>query len=101
MSVALNLWSGKHGEIKRFLEIFYEKEVKMDADVDKWICVYKKPLEAVDMISAVIDNIDKYEITVCIQVEEGDIHTITLENHNDIIKGMFSLFYEDFSQALC
>ena len=97
MAISVTLWSQKNGEIKRFLEKFYEKSVRMDEDVNQWIYVYRKPLEAVDMICAIMDNSDKYRISLCIQVDEHDVHPITYENHNDVIKGMFHLFYEDNS----
>lgn len=99
MSIIVNLWSSKEGEIKRFLEKYYDKKVNMDEDVSQWIYVYKKPLDAVDMISAVMDNSDKYKIAMCIQVDEGDIHPVTAENHNDIIKGIFCLFYEEVPET--
>lgn len=95
MVVAVNLWSSKTGEIKRFLEKYYEKEVVMDEDVGQWVYIYKKPLDAVDMISAVIDNNDKYQLNMFIQVDMEQIHPITTENHNDVIKGLFCLFYEE------
>lgn len=101
MAISVNLWSCKVGEIKRFLERYYEKEIDMDEDVGQWIYVYNKPLEAVDLISAVMDNNDKYQISVCIQVDEGDIHLITAENHNDIIRDFFYLFYEDVQEVQC
>jgi hypothetical protein len=95
MAVTLNLWSCKVGEIKRFLERYHEKDIKMDEDVGQWVYVYKKPLDAIDMISAIIDNVDKYQLALSIQVNEGEHHPITLENHNDVIKGLLCLFYEE------
>ena len=95
MSITVNLWSKKNGDIKRFLEKYYNKEVTVDEDVDRWIYIYRKPVDAVDIISAVIDNNDKYGIGICIQVNEGDMHPITVENHNDVIKGIFYLFYDE------
>lgn len=101
MAISVNLWSHKDGEIKSFLEKFYDKKIKMDEDVNQWIYVYNKPLEAVDLISAIMDNNDKYQISICIQVDEYDLHPITYENHNDVIKGMFYLYYEEGMQAVC
>jgi len=95
MAISVNLWTRKTGELKRFLERYYEKEIIMDEDVDQWVYVYNKPLEAVDLISAVMDNNDKYQISVCIQVDDYDVHPVTFENHNDIIKGIFHLYYEE------
>jgi hypothetical protein len=95
MDVTVNLLSNELGEIKSFLEKFYEKEVKMEDDVDQWIYVYRKPLEAIDMISTVIDNSDKYKMAMFIQVDKGDIHPVTYDNCNDIIKALLYLYYKD------
>lgn len=100
MSITVNLWSKKNGEIKRFLEKYYGRQLAMDEDVDQWIYIYRKPVDAVDIISAVMDNNDKYQILMYIQVDDGDIHPVTFENHNDIIKGIFYLFYEDEKEAM-
>lgn len=101
MAIIVNLWSRKVGEIKRFLERYYDKPLRMDEDVEQWVYIYRKPLEAVDIISVVMDNSHKFDIAVCLQVDSGDIHPVTYENHNDIIKGLFCLFYEESSEAAC
>lgn len=95
MAIAVNLWSQKNGEIKRFLERYYQKPVIMDDDIGQWVYIYNKPLDAIDMISALIDNTDKYKISMCIQLDKGDVHPVTTENHNDIIKGILCLFYNE------
>ena len=95
MPIEVSLWTHKQGELKRFLERYYCKEIYMDEDVDRWVYIYNNPLDAVDIISAVMDNNDKYDISICIQVDQGDLHPVTTENHNDIIKGIFYLFYEE------
>jgi len=64
----------------------------MDNDVGHWIYVYYKPLQAIDLISTVIDNSDKHKMTLLIQVDKGDIHTVTYENCNDIIKALLYLY---------
>lgn len=95
MSITVNLWSKKEGEIKRFLEKYYQDEVIMDEDVDQWSYVYREPLKSVDIISALMDNTHKYEIALGVQVNNGDLYPVTEENHNDVIKGIFCLFYEE------
>jgi hypothetical protein len=95
MSIVVSLWSRKSGEIRKFLQSYYEKNVNLDEDVDQWMYVYNKPMDAVDLISTVIDNNDKYEIAICIQVDKGDVHPVTVENHNDIIKSIVYLYYEE------
>jgi len=100
MAITVTMWSGKIGDIKKFLDKYYGKNVKIDGDVDQWIYVYNKPLEAIDIISAIMDNNDKYSISLCIQIDKGDIHPVTYENHNDIIKGILYLFYEEIPEVI-
>lgn len=100
MVVLVSLWSKKKGEIKRFLERYYQKPINMDEDVEQWIYVYSNPLNSVDIISAVMDNDDIFQISLCIQIDKGDIHMVTAENHNDIIKGMFQLFYKEPTEVV-
>jgi len=95
MTITVNLWSQKAGELKRFLDSFYNSEGTVDNDAERWIYVCRKPLDAVDFISALIDNNDKFQIGMGININEETMHPVTIENHNDIIKGMFQLFYED------
>lgn len=95
MSLTVNLWSRKSGELKRFLECYYDREIDMSESEAGWTCEYAKPLEAVDIISAVMDNNDKYQIVICIQVNEGQLHHVTAENHNEVIRDMFQLFYNE------
>ncbi len=95
MSVSVNLLSAKAGEIKRFLASFYGKDVDLEDDVGHWAYVYYRPLESVDMISAVIDNHDKYQIALCIQINRGDFCQVTYDNLNDVIKGIYCLFYDE------
>lgn len=95
MAVVVSMWSRKDGEVKRFLERYYQKEINMDEDVGQWIYVYSKPLDAIDIISAVMDNNDKYQLSISIQIDKADVHLITTENHNDIIKGMLCLYYQE------
>jgi hypothetical protein len=101
MAITVNLWSRKSGEIKRFLEKYYGKKVMMDEDVGQWIYVFRKSVDAVDMISAIMDNNDKFQIWIYLQVDDGDIHPVTFENHNDIIKGIFHLFYNEPREITC
>lgn len=98
MSINVSLCSRKVGEIKNFLEKFYQKEIDLDSDVGQWTYKYNRPLEAIDIISTVIDNSYEYSIKIFIQVDDGDIHMVTSENCNDIIKALLYLYYEDWDR---
>lgn len=100
MKLTVNMWSRKKGEINRFLKSYYSSDVEMEEEAGAWSCDYNKPLEAVDIISAVMDNNDRYQINLCIQVDEGQLHHITTDNHNNIVKDIFNLFYNENCIAL-
>jgi hypothetical protein len=100
MSITVNLSSAKSGELKRFLDTYYQKEGVIECEVERWIYVCRQPLDAVDMISALLDNYDSFQISMSIQVNEGAMHHVTLENHNDVIRGMFELFYPRSATSL-
>jgi hypothetical protein len=95
MAITVSMWSGKTGEIKRFLKSFFQREVRVEEDIRQWFYIYNKPLEAIDIISAVMDNKDRFQIALCIQVEKGDLVVINDENYNDVIKGIIQLFYRE------
>lgn len=95
MPVTVSLVSERQGEIKKFLERFYQSEVNIDEDVGQWIYIYHKPLDAIDLISAVIDNNDDYKLDISVQVEKGDTWKVTAENHNIIIKGLLLMYYKE------
>lgn len=95
MTISVSLCSEKIGEIKNFLSNFYEKDIQIDDSVKRWMYVYREPLKSVDIISTVMDNSDMFNINVFIQVNGGKFHHVNEKNHNEIIKDMFELFYED------
>lgn len=99
MALVVSLWSNREGEIKRFLSSFYGKNADIDSSAGQWIYSYNKPMDAIDIISAAVDNNDKYSISVCVQVDRYDLHHVNEDNHNDIIKGILYQYYEEKEEA--
>lgn len=95
MSLTVNLWSRKEGELQRFLERYYESKIEVVDNEEGWFCEYDRPVEAVDIISAVVDNNDKFQIIICIQLNDGQLYHVTPANHNEIIRDIFLLFYNE------
>jgi len=93
MSVTISLWSTLQGEIQRFLSSYYEKDVQIEACSNRWMGDFFNPLDSIDMISALMDNIDNYDVTMYIHMENGYLHKITEKNYNDVIKGLIGLYY--------
>lgn len=99
MNITVNLWARKDGEIKRFLECFYERNIDLSEEIKVWSCEYCKPLESIDIISALMDNIDSFHIKILIQINKGQYHVVTTNNHNEIIRDIFYLFYHEKALA--
>jgi hypothetical protein len=93
MSVTISLWSTLQGEIQRFLSCYYQRDIKTDAHSNRWMGDFLNPLDSIDMISALMDNIENYNVTMYIHMENGYLHKITKINYNDVIKGLVELYY--------
>ncbi|MGE5474108.1 MAG: hypothetical protein ACM3UU_07815 [Ignavibacteriales bacterium] len=94
MPITVNLCSESDGMLKSFLDTFYEKDTKIDEDVSEWINVFNKPLEAIDLITSVIDNSDSFDIQLMVCMDAGILVEVTPENVNDIIRFMLFRYYK-------
>lgn len=92
MSFILNLTSKDEGTLKFFLDSFFEKDSKLDNDVIEWISIFNKPLEAIDMMTAILDNRERYNIMLRISMDEGLFIDVNQDNIEDLIKYMFIRF---------
>ena len=61
LSTIVNLYSDKKGEIKKFLEAFYDNNLDIKNDF-KWEKCFDNSVEISDIIGAFIDNNDKFKI---------------------------------------
>lgn len=93
MAITISLWSNKHMEIKRFLDSYYQDNVQSDESAQRWMGEFYNPLESIDMISALMDNSDNYEVIMYIHMDNGYLYKITKHNYNDVIRGLLSIFY--------
>lgn len=93
MPVTLSLWSTKQGEIQRFLHSFYQKDYKKEENSRRWVEKFFNPLDSIDMISALMDNYESFDVTLYIHMENGYLHKITEKNYNDVIKGLIGIYY--------
>lgn len=91
MFASVNLYSTKTGEIKSFLESFFDEPVYLKDNL-YWTKKYNNPIEIVDMIGSFIDNNYKYKIGMWISLDPGILINITDYNADLIIKYMFERF---------
>lgn len=100
MSVILSLWSPQQGEIRRFLRSFYQKDYHNEEFSRRWIGDFCNPMDSIDMISALMDNIESFNVIMYIHMENGYLHRITGENYDDVIKGLIGIYYEPVESFL-
>ena len=93
MSVTLSLWSTKQGEIRKFLHSFYQEDYVNEENSRRWVNDFYNPMDSIDMISALMDNNDSFDVTLYIHMDNGYLHKITKNNCDDVIKGLIGIYY--------
>ncbi len=91
MKTTINLYSEKDGEIKKFLEQYYSKNLNLKNNL---ICKieYENPVEIIDIISCYIDNKQKYEIKLWISLDEDVYICVSDDNINKLIKYIYERY---------
>lgn len=91
MRSSINLFSEKKGEIKKFLEAFYSKQINLLDEL-----VYKQefesPIDMIDIISCFIDNNQNFQINLWISFDK-DVYICVTENNLD---SLIKYFYERY-----
>jgi len=91
MAIVLNLISEKENIIQDFLESYFEKDMLADAQTYEWSYTLPEPLDAINLISAVLDNNLK-DLTVWISFDPNVLLKVKADNYNDIIKYIIERF---------
>lgn len=84
----LNLYCKDQNELSTFLEKFYNK--KFEKSIEN--ITFENPIEMVDLISAIIDNSDRYNISAWVNLDEDIFIKISNSNLNDIIKYLYERY---------
>ena len=84
----LNLYCKDQNELSSFLERFYNKKFEKSIEY----ITFDNPIEMVDLISAIIDNNDKYNISAWINLDEDIFIKISNSNLDDIIKYLYERY---------
>lgn len=91
MRSIVNLYSEKKGEITKFLENFYDKEISLNNDL-KWEKSYENPIEIADILGIFIDNTDSYNINMWISLDEGAFINVTNSNADKLIRYLYERY---------
>ena len=84
----LNLYCKDQNELSTFLERFYNKKIEKSIEN----ITFDNPIEMIDLISAIIDSNDKYNISAWINLDEDIFIKISNSNLNDIIKYLYERY---------
>ena len=92
MSITLNLVSEKNNVINNFLKTFFEKNMLTDENTVEWSYILPEPLDAINIISAVMDNSLEKDLTVWVSFDPNVFIKVKNDNYNDIIKYILERF---------
>lgn len=91
MKAIVNLYSNVPNEIKKFLELFYSKNIELSNDLF-WETSYDNPIDIIELISCFIDNKEKFKINIWISIDNGIFINVTNDNLENIIKYIYERF---------
>lgn len=91
MEVIVDLYSTKDGEIKRFLNLYYEKDIDLSNSL-KWSYRFDNPVKSAELIGAFIDNNDKFNINMWVSLDPEFFINVTDYNADKIIRYLFERY---------
>ena len=94
MLITVNLLSPIVGEIKKFFSDYLETECNIDEYVVEWIYVYRDLPQALDVINLFMDHIEKYRISLWVQIGDDDIFQMKKRNREDVTEKIEYLIAE-------
>lgn len=91
MSAIVDIYSEKPNEIKNFIDKFYENNITVKNDLQYEI-IFDNPVIASDIISAFIDNNDKFKINMWLSLDKDVFINVTEHNADKIIRYLFERY---------
>lgn len=92
MSLTINLVSEKNNIINDFLTKFFEKDMLTDEFTLEWSYILPNALDAVNIISAVMDNSLEDDLTVWVSFDPNVFIKVKTDNYDEIIKYILERF---------
>lgn len=87
MAINISLVSEEYNAINQFISSFFDKKITADEDTYEWDYTLTNNLEAIDLISSLMDNIDIYSsITLWVSFDPKLFIKIKEDNYENIIK---------------
>lgn len=92
MNCVVRIYSTKKTEIIKFLQSFYNTNI---IDIDNnlmWEKKFENPIDVTDMIGAFIENNDKYDIALWLNLGDNIFINVTEDNGDQLIRYIFERF---------
>ena len=91
MKPIVSLYSMDNTQIEKFLNSFYENNIKIENKLE-WQKDYDNPIEIASIIGVFIDNNDKFAINMWISLDEGIFINVTEFNADKIIRYLYERY---------
>ena len=91
MKTSINFYSEIEGEIKKFLEQYYSKNLNLENSLS-FQTEYANPVDMIDMISCFIVNNNKFKMTLWISLDKDVYICVTDNNLDNLIKYIYERY---------
>ena len=91
MKSTINFYSEINGEIKKFLERYYSKNLNLEDNL-YFQKEFDNPIDMIDIISCFIDNNNKFKINLWISLDKDVYICVTDKNINSLIKYIYERY---------
>lgn len=85
MNYSVNLFSESSEDLEKFLSLFYKNDIKLNQSLS-FEEFFENPIEMIELISTIIDNNEKYEIGIWINIDKDIFINVTENNLDKIIR---------------
>lgn len=93
MQAVVRLYSVLSDEIKRFLVHFYgEGNFEIEDNLKEWQKDYPNPIEIVDIIGAYVENIDDFNLSMWVSLDDGVFIKVSEDNGDELIRYLYERF---------
>lgn len=79
-NITVTLVTNKQNEIKRFIDMFYNKNSEITKTTFRWNCICKNLIDTLDILAALMDNKEKYDIECFVGLNRDTTIKITPKN---------------------
>ena len=91
MLANVQIQSKKKGELNKFLSRFFENNLNINYQYH-WKKEYDNPIEIAELVGVYADNLDKFQISMWINLDLNVYIKISSKNANSIIKYLFERY---------